>query len=79
MRYGEAMEKNQFTWTLEELDKYASLHFKDHASDIKKMIKAMADTIIDLPSKDHNKKANKIMIRVVWEKDIDLYVKRRET
>ena len=43
------------------------------------MIKAMADTIIDLPSKDHNKKANKIMIRVVWEKDIDLYVKRRET
>jgi hypothetical protein len=75
--YREATEKNQFARTVKELDACVGSHFKEHASDIKKMIKSMEDTTIDLP-KDHEEKASKIIIRI-WEKEVDLYVKRKET
>jgi hypothetical protein len=42
--YGEATEKNQFARTMEELNSYVGLHFKNHPADIKKMIKTLEDT-----------------------------------
>ena len=68
---------NQLTRTIEELGTYVVLHGKDHVLDIKKMIKMLKYTTIDL-AKDHVDKANKTLIRV-WEKKVNLCIKRRET
>lgn len=47
--HGEAVNKNQFTMTAEELTGYVALHFKDHVANVKKMINNMSDTEIPLP------------------------------
>ena len=70
--YGEATEKNQFARTIEELDAYVGLQFKNHPGDVKKMIKTMQDTKIILP-----KDASKTVVHI-WEKEVDIYVKRPE-
>jgi hypothetical protein len=75
--YGEATEKNTFARIIEELDGYVGLQFKQHPADIKKMIKLMEDTKIKVP-KDHNAQASKTEIRI-WEKEVDMFVKQRET
>jgi hypothetical protein len=75
--YGEATEKNQFARTMEELDGYIGLHFKHNPADIKKMIKTMDDTSLAMP-KDHEEYASKTEVRI-WEKEVDMFVKQRET
>jgi hypothetical protein len=64
--YGEAIEKNQFARTVEELDSYVGLHFKYHPADIKKMIKNMEDTVVAVPD-DHDSQATKTVIHI-WER-----------
>jgi hypothetical protein len=73
----EAAEKNQFARTVKELDARVGSHFKQRASDIKKMTKFMEDITIDLPE-DHEEKASTTIVRI-WGKQVDLCVKRKET
>jgi hypothetical protein len=68
------LKRTQFARTTDELDAYVGLHFKDHPSDTKKMIKTMRDTTIDTP-KDHAKDTGKTEVRI-WEKEVDMFVKR---
>ena len=74
--YGEATENNEFARTVEELDAYVGLQFKNHPGHVKTMIKTMQDTKIVIP-KDHDTEASKTPIRI-WEKKVDIYVKRLE-
>jgi hypothetical protein len=82
--YGESPEKNQFTRTMEEIDAYVGLQIKNHPTCIKQMLRTMENTIISEPQdyEDVAKKtetpATKTSIRI-WEKDIDMFVKRKET
>ena len=46
--YGETSNKNQFNWTVEELDGYIGINLK-HSEDVKKMVKKMKDTVIAMP------------------------------
>jgi hypothetical protein len=52
------------------------LNFKNHPVDIKKMIKFMTDIVITIP-KDNAESTSKTEIRI-WEKEVDMFVKRRE-
>jgi hypothetical protein len=62
---------------MEELDGYVGLHFKQNPANIKKMMQMMEDTTITVP-KDHDENATKTAVQI-WEKEVDMYVKQRET
>ena len=73
--YGESQTSTQFTRTCEELQSYATIHYK-HGSDIQYMIKHFDDLVIPEPT-DIDKKATATHKRI-WEKSVDQYVIRVE-
>ena len=75
--YGKATEKNQFARTMKELSNYVGLHFKHHSADIKKMLQLMADATLTPPS-DPSPSAT-LTENLIWQKEVDMFVKRRET
>jgi hypothetical protein len=75
--HGESNEKNQFARTIEELSNYVGLYFKHHPDDIKKMIQNMVDTTLSPPT-DPVAGATQTQT-LIWTKEVDLYVKRKET
>ena len=75
--HGESNEKNQFARTIEELSNYVGLNFKHHPDDIKKMIQNMVDTTLSPPT-DPTTNATQTQT-LIWTKEVDLYVKRKET
>jgi len=65
--YGEATEKNQFARTMEELNSYVGLNFKNNPNDIKKMMKLTKNITFEMPT-DHDDLATKATI-FIWQQD----------
>ena len=75
--YGEGTEKNQYTRTVEELEVYVGAHFKHNATDIKRMVRTMADAMFT-PPKDLTDKKTKTEV-AIWKAKVDMFVKRKDT
>ena len=75
--YGEGTEKNQYTRTVEELEVYVGAHFKRNATDIKKMVRTMADATFT-PPKDLTDKKTETEV-AIWKAEVDMFVKRKDT
>jgi hypothetical protein len=83
--YGEGTASNQFTRTLEELDGYVGLHFKHNPADIKKMIRKMTDTILDMPpapeptpgTTETEAAAVSASAQVFWKQEVDMYFRKK--
>lgn len=74
--YGEAVEKNQFSRTVEELEVYVGAQFKRNATDIKKMIRTMADATF-APPQDLSAAATETET-AIWKAEVDMFVKRKD-
>jgi hypothetical protein len=74
--YGEATEKNQYARTVEELEVYIGTHVKRNATDLKKMVRTMADTELERPT-DLSDKCGQTDT-AIWKAEVDMYVKQRE-
>ena len=72
--HSEAVHKNQYSRTIDELASYIGIHFKRYPADVKRMTLTLTETIIPRP-KDPPESATKFDIRL-WEKDVDLYATR---
>jgi hypothetical protein len=74
--YGESHTSTQFARTCEELQSYATIHYK-YGSDIQYMIKHLRDPTLPEPTNIDENNVSATQKRI-WEKKVDQYVIRIE-
>ncbi len=76
--YGEATKKNQYACTIEELQGvYVGIHVKQNATDLKKMVRTMADPTFVPP--DNLDATSTDTEMTIWKAKVNMFVKCKDT